>query len=81
MFNFTDEQMKFFDGWRRPPEISTVEGLKARPDHDKNVDPTTIPHQVMDLVQDLTSDCSVVASFCAANARAEAGHTRVVMPD
>lgn len=39
--------------------------------------PTMIPHEAMDLVQDMTSDCSVVASFCAGAARAEAGHTKV----
>lgn len=30
-----------------------------------------------DLVQDATSDCSVVASLCAGTARAERGHKKV----
>ena len=31
----------------------------------------------MDLVQDVTTDCSVVASLCAVNARSERGHLKV----
>ena len=31
----------------------------------------------VDLVQDMTTDCSVVASLCAGTARAERGHARV----
>ena len=33
--------------------------------------------QKIDLVQDMTSDCSVVASLCALVARAEHGHVEV----
>lgn len=35
----------------------------------------------IDLVQDVTADCSVVASLCAITARAEPGHSKVVFPD
>ena len=31
----------------------------------------------IDLVQDMTSDCSVVASLCVLVARAERGHSKV----
>ena len=31
----------------------------------------------VDLVQDITTDCSVVASLCAGTARASKGHTKV----
>lgn len=31
----------------------------------------------VDLVQDVTSDCSVVASLCALTARVERGHSNV----
>lgn len=33
----------------------------------------------VDLVQDITTDCSVVASLCAANARSERGNTDVTL--
>ena len=76
-FRFTAEQLETFDCWRRPDEVLSVEGLKADNDFIPEVEPTMIPHDKMDLVQDMTTDCSVVASFCAATARAELGHTRV----
>jgi calpain-7 len=34
----------------------------------------------IDLVQDVTEDCSVVASLCAITARAERGYTEVMCP-
>ncbi|KAI4283952.1 MAG: hypothetical protein L6R38_001787 [Xanthoria sp. 2 TBL-2021] len=34
--------------------------------------------QKLDLVQDVTSDCSVVASLCASSARAEKGHPAIL---
>ena len=36
-----------------------------------------VPSGTTDLVQDMTGDCSLVASLCAGMARAEAGHTKV----
>lgn len=33
----------------------------------------------IDLVQDITTDCSVVASLCAGTARALKGHGKVVL--
>jgi hypothetical protein len=33
--------------------------------------------EIMDLVQDVTTDCSVVASLCAAISRTERGHHAV----
>ena len=38
--------------------------------------PKAVADQI-DLVQDLTNDCSVVASLCAGTARAERGHPSV----
>lgn len=36
-----------------------------------------IAENAIDLVQDITTDCSVVASLCAATARARKGHEKV----
>lgn len=58
-------QLAVFDGWKRPEEIlgSSI--------------PTMNANQNLDLVQDVASDCSVVASLCASSARAEKGHPAV----
>ena len=61
-------QQKHFSGWRRPYEVFR--------DHDivgdmpgTNIEPNMIATSNIDLVQDVTADCSVVASLCAAVAR------------
>lgn len=58
-------------GWRRPREL-----LERAPTHDAhrgadivNEEPTMLALADIDLVQDVTADCSVVASLCAAVAR------------
>jgi len=76
-FRFGREQLEIFDGWRRPSEVLSVDGLKAENHPSDGIQPTMIPDKKIDLVQDMTSDCSVVASLCAGTARAESGHTRV----
>lgn len=38
-----------------------------------------VAHGRIDLVQDITTDCSVVASLCAATARSEHGHADVML--
>lgn len=71
----SDAQREIFDGWRRPDaalpppslRISTSVGLS----------PTMIAKGPSDLVQDVTTDCSVVASLCAVSARTERGHSTV----
>ena len=66
----SDAQMEIFAGWKRPSEIFGSES--------GNTDgPVMTTNAVMDLVQDLTTDCSVVASLCAGTSRAEKGHARV----
>ncbi|KAI4092102.1 MAG: hypothetical protein LQ339_007998 [Xanthoria mediterranea] len=59
-------QLAVFDGWKRPEEIlgSSITTMNAK--------------QNLDLVQDVTSDCSVVASLCASSARAEKGHPAIL---
>jgi calpain-7 len=56
-------QREVFNGWKRPDE------LVGNFTFDKST--------TKDLVQDITTDCSVVASLCAATARAERGNSSV----
>jgi len=79
-FRFNPEQLEVFDGWRRPDEVLTVEGLKTEGHSQMDIKPTMVWPKRMDLVQDMTSDCSVVASLCAGIARADAGHARARYP-
>ncbi|KAL1956877.1 hypothetical protein VTO42DRAFT_6725 [Malbranchea cinnamomea] len=54
-------QRQLFNGWKRPSELtaSWVDSDDAKP-----CEPTMLPNEPMDLVQDVTTDCSVVASLC-----------------
>jgi calpain-7 len=69
-------QLESFAGWRRPREalsgIEIVHNGKKLPNT-----PTMARLEKIDLVQDMASDCSVVASLCAGAARAEQGHPKV----
>lgn len=56
-FDFSEDQREVFDGWKKPNQEA------RRTVKDKS--------QKLDLVQDITTDCSVVASLCAESARAE----------
>ncbi|KAK2630138.1 hypothetical protein QTJ16_000958 [Diplocarpon rosae] len=56
-------QIDNFDGWKRPDELFPQ----------LRVSPMEVLPKI-DLVQDITTDCSVVASLCAATARAEKGY-------
>ena len=60
-------QLDIFDAWRRPRELL---------EH-SHTTPTMPAHDKVDLVQDVTTDCSVVASLCAVTARSERGSTNV----
>lgn len=65
-------QLEVFDDWQRPTDIfrTTQSSL------DRN--PTMSADNTHDLVQDVTTDCSVVASLCAASARLARGKCDVV---
>ncbi|KAF3399342.1 Calpain-like protease palB/RIM13 [Talaromyces pinophilus] len=64
-------QKEVFNGWKRPAELTKERGRgSVTPDAPKRADTKV----VMDLVQDITTDCSVIASICAATARFERGH-------
>ena len=66
-------QLEVFEAWRRPKELlgksHTVPAYR----------PTMLAHGPVDLVQDITTDCSVVASLCAATARSERWNTNVTL--
>ena len=70
------QQLQTFAGWKRPWEaLSAIDfsqdGVRL------STQPTMQRAKKVDIVQDMTSDCSVVASLCAGSARAERGHPRV----
>ncbi|MCJ1439295.1 cysteine protease [Xylographa pallens] len=77
-FGFTTAQLDVFAGWRRPSEALSAEGLKTDSHDTVSIAPTMVPSGTTDLVQDMTGDCSLVASLCAWMARAEAGHAKVI---
>ena len=64
--------MEVFDDWRRPNEI-----LRPPDSTEPHLGLRTEVRGCMDLVQDVTTDCSVVASLCAVSARSERGHLKV----
>lgn len=69
-------QLESFAGWKRPREALgslAVGDVKS----EMNVPTMTKRSMNIDLVQDMTSDCSVVASLCAGTSRAERGHGKV----
>lgn len=63
-------QREIFAGWKRPNE--TFAAPSANSENNFQVSMTAINE--IDLVQDITTDCSVVASLCAGTARALKGH-------
>ena len=64
-------QLDVFDGWRRPTEtVRTSSNVPHRT-------PTMISKKSIDLVQDITTDCSVVASLCAVSARLDSRRSDV----
>jgi calpain-7 len=60
--NLADAQKQIFGGWKRPSDAGNG---------------TLMAADDVDLVQDITTDCSVVASLCAGTARAMKGHGTV----
>ena len=76
-FELSSLQNAVFDGWRRPKEIANLQNHNTSVYRATNIEPTMTSNNKIDLVQDMTSDCSVVASLCALVARAEQGHIKV----
>lgn len=72
----SDVQLEIFDGWRRPDKALPPPKLQVS-SLPTDAGPTMIAEQNVDLIQDVTTDCSVVASLCAVIARASRGHPKV----
>ena len=73
--DLSNEQQEIFDGWKRPAEALT--SIATAAGSEDITKPTMVNTAVTDLVQDATSDCSIVASLCVSTARAERGHSKV----
>ncbi|PKX89608.1 calpain-like protease PalBory [Aspergillus novofumigatus IBT 16806] len=69
--HLSDKQKDIFDGWKRPSE------LLAHAGGDTSV--MSVPDKT-DLVQDVLTDCSVVASLCATTSRSERGLDKRYLP-
>jgi calpain-7 len=70
-------QLESFDGWKRPHQA--LASVFSNGSSEGAPDEGAVMHLPvpMDLVQDMTSDCSVVASLCALTSRTERGFPKV----
>lgn len=73
--HLSKQQRRILAGWERPSELlskhaNSIHGLKSRM-------PVMSVSGTTDLVQDMLTDCSVVASLCAATSRSERGLDKV----
>ncbi|PGH23230.1 hypothetical protein AJ80_02646 [Polytolypa hystricis UAMH7299] len=67
--HFSPLQRNIFGGWKRLSELLSDEGSG-------HVDPVMETTSSVDLVQDITTDCSVVASLCAVISQVERGYSK-----
>lgn len=72
-FSFSSKQNEIFDGWKRPAELFNDSG----PELYENI---MVAKTDCDLVQDITTDCSVVASLCAVMRHLKPGRKDSVSP-
>ncbi|KAJ5897252.1 hypothetical protein N7504_007540 [Penicillium tannophilum] len=63
-------QHDIFAGWRRPADLLRT---RHKADQSHPVEPVMAVTKTTDLVQDVLTDCSVVASLCATTSRSERG--------
>lgn len=75
----SSEQLETFGGWKRADDAISSMSNRTTEQHSP-VKAMMHTNEPMDLVQDLTSDCSVVASLCAGISRVQAGHPKVGYP-
>lgn len=64
--HLSSSQKEIFAGWKRPREL-----LSEKMTGNARSEPVMSVSGKVDLVQDMLTDCSVVASLCATTARAE----------
>lgn len=69
-------QQEALSGWKRPHEALRRTATQNGVENDL-VEPTMRGTSMIDLVQDVTTDCSLIASLCAAVARAEEGFVKL----
>ncbi|KAH1301617.1 hypothetical protein KXW28_003228 [Aspergillus fumigatus] len=69
--HLSDKQKDIFDGWKRPSELLAHAGGDTLM--------MSVPEKT-DLVQDVLTDCSVVASLCATTSRSERGLDKHYLP-
>lgn len=69
-------QEEVLDAWKRPAEA--LPPPLWFPGDRTNLGPSMAFARKIDLVQDAATDCSVVASLCAAVARVERGHPKIM---
>lgn len=72
----SEVQLESFDGWKRPAEALSPLSYPGSAESNR-ITMTVKDIDKVDLVQDLTSDCSVVASLCAGTSRAGRGFQKV----
>lgn len=74
--HLSDVQREIFAGWKRPHELLSEKEGKA----DTEVNPVMSVTGKSDFVQDVLTDCSVVASLCATTSREERGLAKQLLP-
>ncbi|KAI9684028.1 MAG: cysteine protease [Bathelium mastoideum] len=72
----SDLQLEVFKGWQRASEALPPPAWSSKEPQRK--EPVMIADSETDLVQDATTDCSVVASLCADLARTHRGHAKII---
>jgi hypothetical protein len=73
----SENQVEIFAGWKRPIAALKLSSSDNLSDRELNDLLMASGRHDIDLVQDITTDCSVVASLCAGTARGLKGHGRV----
>ncbi|PYH50038.1 calpain-like protease PalBory [Aspergillus saccharolyticus JOP 1030-1] len=75
--HLSEQQKNVFAGWKRPKEL-ILQNTAGEPD--SITAPVIAVNEKTDLVQDMLTDCSVVASLCAVTSRYERGLDKLHYP-
>ncbi|KAI1082235.1 PALB protein [Whalleya microplaca] len=75
-FSFSTRQTTVFAGWKRPLELMKQKPKTRSDAHDERYLMEALHDH--DLVQDITTDCSVVASLCASMKHLRPGRTSIL---
>ncbi|KAL9040878.1 MAG: hypothetical protein Q9214_004310 [Letrouitia sp. 1 TL-2023] len=68
-FKLSDHQLNVFESWRRPEQVLPP-SISGQQNLNRENSSAMVAANPVDLAQDITSDCSVVASLCALSAGA-----------